>query len=431
MLEKNRHYLQQLLDWSRAEGHPLYVVGGTLRDRALGRDCSDIDLASAIAPQLAERFAAKYDLPRVPLDTTPGREMIRVVLENEVYLDFATLQGNSIEEDLDSRDFTINAMGQTLEDFLAGSDEVIDPHYGIDDIQSQTVRLVKESALEDDPLRMLRAFRFANSLNFKLEPDTLSSIAQHASKIEKVAGERIHYELLLILRAPDSNLQPMQDTGLVRILVPELAEPNVPTVQALERFLKDPESSFPGFGERISQFLKARRRTALIKMAALLLPVAENNSSQFVSDIFKRLRFSNSDIHFMVHTLTLFQNLQEEDFQKGESSPSSLYRLAKLGEEMVVSASVLALAVNAKSKNPDSNLEVSLNRVVDFYYNRYLPAQEHPVLLNGTDLQKAFHLKPSSRFKTILDRIEEARVLGNITTPEQAKEMAQQLIESL
>lgn len=432
MLDKSRHYLEQLLEWSRAEGNPIYIVGGTLRDRALGRDCSDIDMTSTQAIQLADRFASTYDLPRVPLDSTPGREMIRVVLEGELYFDFATLQGKTIEDDLNSRDFTLNAMGLELGDFLKDSTEVIDPQNGMADIRSKIIRQLPGPIFENDPLRLLRAFRFANTLGFQLEPDTLTAIAEHSQAIERIAGERVYYELLLILRTPESHLQPLIDTRLLQTLIPELQNPNLALIHSLEQVLENPESWFPGFGERILQYIQAGRHTALIKIAALLLPLFQENESAPLVELLKRLRFSNSDIHFIDRTLTLHHHLLEDNtIQTGNPDPSVLYRLARLGEEMMVSASLLMQATHSLSDNNNEEVQVSLNQAMDFYYNRYLPAQDHPALFNGTQLEKTFKMRPSPKFKFILDSVEEARVLGHISTTEQAQKMAKDLIDKL
>ena len=125
------------------------------------------------------------------------------------------------------------------------------------------------------------------------------------------------------------------------------------------------------------------------------------------------------------------QMKDENDFKTGNPKPSTLYRFARLGEGMVVPASLLAAAAHRVSEKTSRGFEDSLNQAVDFYYNEYLPAQDHPALLNGNILEKTFNLKPSPKFKIILDRVEEARVLGRITTQEQAQEMAKELIEDL
>jgi len=94
------NHLQSILRLSKSHNSELYVVGGTLRDLILGRQCSDIDFAVSGASTLAKQYAYDAKSALVPLDTTPGRETFRVVIKKNVYFDFSELQGSTIESDL-------------------------------------------------------------------------------------------------------------------------------------------------------------------------------------------------------------------------------------------------------------------------------------------------------------------------------------------
>ena len=202
----------------------LYLVGGTLRDHLLGRKCTDYDFTAQGAKKIASNFSAKQRFPLVKLDNTPGRETYRVVLQENLYFDFTEMQGSTIKEDLSQRDFTINAMAIQLDDFLQDKDAYIDPFDGHGDILRNSVKKIPGPAFNSDPLRMLRAFRFACTLGFAIDPDTLDQIALHRDEISHVSVERIYYELILILESSvcTEALQTMNKIGLLQSVLPEI-----------------------------------------------------------------------------------------------------------------------------------------------------------------------------------------------------------------
>nr|NIP99649.1 CCA tRNA nucleotidyltransferase [Nitrospinaceae bacterium]NIS84193.1 CCA tRNA nucleotidyltransferase [Nitrospinaceae bacterium]NIU43289.1 CCA tRNA nucleotidyltransferase [Nitrospinaceae bacterium]NIW58064.1 hypothetical protein [Nitrospinaceae bacterium] len=175
----------------------LYVVGGGLRNHWLDKPCTDLDFTCRGVTQLARRFAERIRRPCITLDDTPGRETLRVVVHKDSNFDFTELQGKTIEEDLAQRDFTINAMAQPLSGFLAGRTEYHDPHGGRRDLEKRLIRANPGPVLRADPLRLLRAFRFAATLGFEIEADTLAQITRFKEGINRVAVERILHELIL------------------------------------------------------------------------------------------------------------------------------------------------------------------------------------------------------------------------------------------
>ncbi|SVE22010.1 uncharacterized protein METZ01_LOCUS474864, partial [marine metagenome] len=102
-------FLRDILRIKEAHKSEVYVVGGTLRDLVLDRQCSDFDFATIGASILATQYAHNTKSALVPLDTTPGRETFRVVINKNIFFDFSELQGKTIESDLNQRDFSINA----------------------------------------------------------------------------------------------------------------------------------------------------------------------------------------------------------------------------------------------------------------------------------------------------------------------------------
>jgi hypothetical protein len=168
-------------------GVEAYLVGGAVRDELLGRQVVDIDVATP-DPEVAARIYAGLSKGAVfPLSEKHGAW--RVAFKDGTTVDFTPLDG-TIEDDLGTRDFTINAIAQPV----AGGDYV-DPLGGRADLESRTLRAVSESVFEDDPLRLLRAVRLEDELGFALDEATEELVRRHAGLVGDPAGERIVGEL--------------------------------------------------------------------------------------------------------------------------------------------------------------------------------------------------------------------------------------------
>ncbi|MER3409533.1 MAG: hypothetical protein C4306_05390 [Thermoleophilia bacterium] len=164
-----------------------WVVGGAVRDEALGRPVVDLDIACLRPEQAAQAFAAAAGGAPFPLSERHGAW--RVALPDGRTVDFTPLPGR-IEDDLRTRDFTINAMAKLL-----GGGSLVDPYGGRRDLAARLIRAVSPRAFEDDPLRLLRAVRLEDELGFRIEPDTEQLIRAHAHLVSRPAGERILAEL--------------------------------------------------------------------------------------------------------------------------------------------------------------------------------------------------------------------------------------------
>ena len=153
--------LLDLLNYSTSQNQKLYVVGGTFRDYLSRKPCTDFDLTGENAAEIGSCFSRSLNFTCVPLDNTPGRQTVRVILDQKRHLDFTDLQGKNIEEDLSQRDFTINAMGQLLSDFLSERKNIIDPYKGQEDFKNRKIRVLQGPIFQSDPVRMLRAYPYA------------------------------------------------------------------------------------------------------------------------------------------------------------------------------------------------------------------------------------------------------------------------------
>ncbi len=185
-------------------GEDAYVVGGTVRDELLGREILDLDIACREPEQAARAYADRAGGAPFPLSVTHGGW--RVALGGGRTVDFTPF-GGSIEDDLSTRDFTINAIARPLH----GGGHV-DPFGGRGDLERELVRAVDAGVFERDPLRLLRAVRFEDELGFAVERRTERLVREHAGLVAQPAGERV---LDVLLRLSVAGWRRLDDLGLL------------------------------------------------------------------------------------------------------------------------------------------------------------------------------------------------------------------------
>ncbi|MBI4051526.1 MAG: CCA tRNA nucleotidyltransferase, partial [Elusimicrobia bacterium] len=311
-------------------------MGGYLRDQFLNKSNQDLDLAyQGPTEPYAKSLVRLLGGTLVTLDDLT--QVYRLVLPVDRYpvsqIDIAKIQGKNIQEDLARRDFRINAMALPLEDRRAKIEErnILDPFGGLTDLKKKVVRLVSPQALEEDPLRLLRAFRIAAELDFKIDPTTLKEIQKQASLIKKPSPERIQMELIRLLETSGSSkwLSVMDETKLLTHLFPDL-EPSrrcatvyygsggvlkhtLTTVERLEYLFQNLKKIFSHIHSPISSILRTTP-PSILKLAALLHDVAkpktakkidgrlrffghEEEGGKMASRILERLRFSRAHTH--------------------------------------------------------------------------------------------------------------------------------------
>jgi tRNA nucleotidyltransferase/poly(A) polymerase len=169
-------------------GEEAWVVGGAVRDELLARPVLDLDIACLEPERAARAYARRRGGAVFPLSAQHGGW--RVALDRGRTVDFTPLQGGSIEADLGTRDFAINAIAVPL----AGG-EPIDPYAGQVDLGRRLIRVVSPRVFDDDPLRLLRAVRLEDELGFELDAETEALVRERAALVTRPAGERILDEL--------------------------------------------------------------------------------------------------------------------------------------------------------------------------------------------------------------------------------------------
>ncbi|MFZ4056789.1 MAG: CCA tRNA nucleotidyltransferase [Ferruginibacter sp.] len=216
---------------------PCYLIGGFVRDKLIGRNTKDIDIVClGDGILLAEKVAAAFSpIPQVNFFKNFGTAQIKM---GDTEIEFVgarkesysydsrkpAVAPGSLEDDQNRRDFTINAFAISLNEADFGV--LVDPFDGIKDIEHQIIRtpLAPDQTFSDDPLRMMRAIRFAAQLQYTIESETLDSIAANASRIKIVSKERIADELnkILFCKKPSIGFDLLFKTGLLKIIFPQM-----------------------------------------------------------------------------------------------------------------------------------------------------------------------------------------------------------------
>jgi poly(A) polymerase len=217
------------------KGVEVYVIGGYVRDCILGRESKDIDIvAVGKGIEIAKEFAKRVKSNKISVFKNFGTAMVRfrmmeiefVGARKESYQRNSRkpiVEDGTLKDDQDRRDFTINALAISLNRETYG--EIVDPFNGQNDIKKQIIRtpLDPDITYSDDPLRMIRAIRFATQLDFEIHKDSLNAISKNRDRINIVSKERINDELNKIISAdkPSTGFILLEKTGLLEIIFPE------------------------------------------------------------------------------------------------------------------------------------------------------------------------------------------------------------------
>lgn len=394
---------------------PSYLVGGAVRDRLLGRNSDYLDLDFVLpetAVETARAIAKHYKAGFVLLDAQ--RQIARVVFKNAT-VDFALQEGATLAADLRRRDFTINAIA-----YNPHTQELIDPLQGYADLQQRVLRMVSPANLQDDPLRLFRAYRQAAQLDFNIEPDTRSTIRQLAPLIGRVAAERVRVELNYLLNSAvgTSWLQAAWEDGLLAPWFPHATRSHLDrllTVDAATALL----STFPQLIIELNRSVRDTLKTSWLGIAKLACLVSPNPETAEIE--LDKLTYSRVEIKGVTIALQLLPQLQTKTpLQMTLADQYFFFRTAgAVFPVIVVLAVVQGMSVEA------------LSPLIHRYLNPQDPVAHPTSILTGNDLIKALKLSPSRLIGELLLQIQLAQIEGKISTREDAIAFAAKRLDNL
>lgn len=466
-----------------SKGYEVYGVGGFARDLLLKRKHNDIDLAvNKDAGKFAKKTAKALNAKLIILDDI--NKIYRIILKSgeavAANIDISLFDGKTIEADLKNRDFTVNAAAFDIKDFGNFKKKMIFADKKcLADLKSKTINTASKSAFKKDPLRMLRAFRFASELNFKISAETLKQIKLNAKLIKKVAPERIKNEFFRILAVPDSSgvLKTMDKSGLLSEMFSEiikmkkaprkyyyhpggLFQHSFETMEAVENIINNLKKYFPDNFKELKEHFAGQgvysenvTKANLLKFAALFHDSAkpetakkegskmrffghEEQGAEKIEEMMKTLKMGKKEIsnakflvenHMRPSTLTknnVVTNKAALKFYRdiGDNTPDLLvlsmadwHSYKKL---KVFSAKELKMQ------------EKSVRFLISEYYE-LKNAKPLPKLIDGNIIMKEFKLKPGPWLGDLLEAVTEAQQEGRISDKKEALKLISLKIASV
>jgi tRNA nucleotidyltransferase (CCA-adding enzyme) len=400
---------------------PAYLVGGGVRDALRGVPSTYLDLDFVLPSQpveVARAIARHYRAGFVLLDAE--REIARVVFADST-ADFALQVGPSLTADLHRRDFTVNAIA-----YNPHTKEILDPLDGQADLRQGLLRMVAPENLAEDPLRLLRAYRQAAQLNFRLEPNTQTWIRELAPHLALMAAERVRSELsyLLSTAAGTPLLKAAWADGLFQAWFPTATAFSLEKVAAMDAAAAQLASQWPSLGVELHRCLNERakggesaRRTLLAN--AKLVYVVGQSPAQALADL-QRLKYSRAEINLV---LTLLKNLplvSNSHHTQALSRADQYFLFQSIGSAFPVLA-VLALA--------EGTALDSLTPLITAWLDpQNSTAHPHP-LVTGKDLLLHLQIPPGPAVGQLLTRLEVAQAQGLITTSDAALALARSICQ--
>lgn len=441
----------------------IYLVGGVFRDFYLGRQNFDKDIVvdKIHAKDFAKSLAKSLEATFVPLDEE--NKIYRVVLKDKInYIDIANIIGKSIKEDLKRRDLTINSVAINLKTL-----EIIDVTGGIKDLENKKIKHISEQNFIDDPLRLLRAYRFGAILGFKIDDGLQKIIKKHSKKVKQSAIERINYELLRLFEGSFSSeiLFKMDKSEILEEILPMIKDlkkvpPNlhhhlnlfdhsIETVKQIQKLYE--ESS-----DEVKSHLKKHdfggaSRLAHLKFAGFLHDIGkfqtwtideetkrhrfikhDDLGSKMAADFLKKSKFSKKQIEYISKMIKL--HIYPSHVIKNPEINEKLYmRFIRKMKDDVIDIIILAMADRYSARGIEITDEIvnknisDLNLLLEFYLKIKDELKPLPKLLSGDEIMEILNIKPSKELGEIIKKLHETQLSDEIQTKEEAVKFVKRL----
>jgi putative nucleotidyltransferase with HDIG domain len=457
---------QKIMNYKKALEHPIfkvisksakelnlesYVIGGFVRDFILKRgDAKDIDVVAigsgiALAKQVAKNLSNK---PKVQIFKTYGTAMLR---HDDIEIEFVgarkesytkdsrnpIVENGTLEDDQNRRDFTINALALNLSEDSFG--DLLDPFHGIQDLENKIIRtpLNPDITYSDDPLRMLRAIRFAAQLGFTIEQKSFQAISRNKHRIEIITNERIVVELHKILesKTPSNGFLLLEKTGLLGSILPELTalkgideiegqrhkDNFYHTLEVVDNISKHTNDVWLRWAALLHDIGKAPTKK-FSKKVGWTFHGHEFEGSKMVYRLFKRLKMPLNDKMKFVQKMVLMSSrpiVLAEDIVSDSAVRRLVFDAGDFVEDLMTLCEADITTKNPKKFNKyHNNFKIVREKIVEVEERDHVRNFQPPV--SGEEIMETFNLKPSREIGLIKDAIKEAILEGDIPNEHEA-----------
>ncbi len=435
-------FLKKASELSKSFNTDLYIVGGFVRDIILNRDRDEIDfLVVGKGPEFAQLLANSLGVKEVSIFKNFGTAHF---IYNGMALEFVgarkesyshnsrnpVVEVGTLEDDIRRRDFTINTLAISLNEQNFG--ELLDRFNGLKDIENKLIRtpLDPNQTFDDDPLRIMRAFRFASQLNFKVDRALIISAEKMAERIKIVSQERITAEFMKILSSakPSIGLKLLFESGVMKVVFPEIN--NLAGIEQRKDFHHKDVFYHTCI---VVDNIAAMSNDVWLRFAALVHDIAKPMTKKFVEatgwtfhgheelgarmmkNIFNRMKLPLNKLEYVEKLIRL--HLRPIALVDEEVTDSAIRRLVVFAGEDLDDLITLCRA-DITSKNPSKvsryleNYEIVMQKVKDVRERDQLRAFQSPV--RGEEIMKVCDIPPSKLVGQIKTAIEEAILDGKI-----------------
>ena len=455
---KNLKIFKIISQVAHDRGKSVYVVGGYVRDLLLGRKSpTDIDFVTESSGIELAQAVAKSINPetKVSVFKTYGTAMFRyenlelefVGARKESYSADSRnpqVEQGTLEDDQKRRDFTVNAMAISLNKDNFG--ELIDPFNGMEDMEQKILRTPLEpvQTYSDDPLRMMRAIRFASTLGFSIEQKSLEAIEKEAKRIEIITVERIMVEFnkIMLSEKPSAGLEIMKKTGLLDIVLPELTalegieevegqkhKDNFwHTLEVVDNISKNTDNLWLRWAALLHDVGKAPTKK-YVKGTGWTFHGHEFLGSKMVKTIFQRLKLPlGKDMKYVQKMVKL--SSRPIALISDDVSDSALRRmLFDAGEDLEDLFTLCKADITTKNSYKQEkfkkNFEYVAKKIKEVEEKDHVRNFQPPI--TGEEIMQMFNLKPGREIGILKERVKEAVLEGEIPNEhEAAKELVMQ-----
>ena len=424
-----------------SQGYRLALVGGPVRDAILGRLGNDLDFTTNALPQISKKILAQWADNTwdtgIAFGTVAGKRgdtTVEVTTYRHEKYDLDSRKpeveyGDSIEGDLSRRDFTVNSMALEL---TTEKPEFIDPFNGLSDLAKKVLRtpVSAEQSFSDDPLRMMRAARFASQLDFTISEDVLAAMQAMAPRIEIISAERVRDEFtkLLLSSHPTKGITILVESGLASLVIPEIPKLRLEVDE--HHHHKDVyEHSLTVLEQAIAQEDRLGGPNLVIRLAAILHDIGKPKTRNLIpgggvsfhhheivgarltKNRLKALKYDNQTIE-EVETLVAL-HLRFHGYGDGEWTDSAVRRYVRDAGDLLIHLHILTRA-DCTTRN--QRKAERLSSIYDDLEERIGTLAEEEELskirpdLDGAEVMKLLDLKPSRVIGEALDHLLELRM---------------------